>query len=403
MALVSPRLYFAYGSSLALSEMLSRCPTSSFYSMGLLRNHRWFVNERGYANVMPSAPGPNGLEDVVWGILYTLRQFDEELLDKHEGLPWAYSKEDMDVEAVSITGDGRGTRREIVRALVYIDRERVQESYAWPAFVVKMNRGIKEAIERGIPKMWFDSVVRSYIPEAGAVNAAEQEIAEERGLQAQNGARSAAIATPGSDRASHTQDSVAGGQSMNGTSQQGGINHGDQLHGLENSKYAQEVNVSGAHIQKEAKERYKPAPQKKPIAKGAQNFANKRLECWFFKVKGSCRFSDEECPYAHHDTGVLADPPGKKEKGPQLERNGSLPHSRRAWQQEKGKPGNNIDKENNSHPDGYSQDWTSRQRDSSVQQVKHDTTDAPSGKEVENLMDSQPEWLVANDRTDVKW
>lgn len=35
----------------------------------------------------------------------------------------------------------------------------------------------------------------------------------------------------------------------------------------------------------------------------------KHLTCFWWKVKGDCRFSEIDCLYAHHDTGLLADAP----------------------------------------------------------------------------------------------
>ena len=35
----------------------------------------------------------------------------------------------------------------------------------------------------------------------------------------------------------------------------------------------------------------------------------KHLTCFWWKDKGHCRFSEEECLYAHHDTGLYTDPP----------------------------------------------------------------------------------------------
>ncbi len=35
----------------------------------------------------------------------------------------------------------------------------------------------------------------------------------------------------------------------------------------------------------------------------------KHLTCFWWKVKGDCRFSADDCLYAHHDTGLLADAP----------------------------------------------------------------------------------------------
>ena len=35
----------------------------------------------------------------------------------------------------------------------------------------------------------------------------------------------------------------------------------------------------------------------------------KHLTCFWWKVKGSCRFVEDDCLYAHRDTGLLADAP----------------------------------------------------------------------------------------------
>jgi hypothetical protein len=44
-----------------------------------------------------------------------------------------------------------------------------------------------------------------------------------------------------------------------------------------------------------------PHPHGKPSVK--------HLTCFWWKEKGDCRFSEEDCLYAHHDTGLYADPP----------------------------------------------------------------------------------------------
>jgi gamma-glutamylcyclotransferase len=419
MAAHPPRLYFAYGSSLSLSEMQSHCPTSTFYSIAILRNHRWFVNERGYANVVPSTPVPKGNEDIVWGIIYTIRAFDEELLDKHEGLPWAYSKEDMDVEAISITNDGRGTRREVVRALVYIDRQRVQESYPWPEFVVKMNKGIQEAVERGIPRMWINSVVRSYIQDPATANGTETQAGGNSVPPTPNGFNPPSITRLESDRASHTQGSVVGERPVNGASQNGSSNPISQALGLEKSKYAQQSMTRGASPRRASKERNVVAEQNRLAASNTPAHMNKQQECWWWKVKGSCRFSDNNCQHAHFITGVVADPPGRKNKGNAAEQRSSFgpPKSipKGSKQGKSGPPNATADKRNNANPYGYPQDWSGQQGITEEPKTEEQKTKEPNPEteteepkaswsdQVENLMDSQPEWLVSNDRTDVKW
>ena len=398
------RLYFAYGSSLSVSEMKSRCPTSVFYSIAVLRNHRWFVNERGYANIVPALPGPTGNEDVVWGILYTLGAFDEELLDKHEGIPWAYSKADMDVEAVSITEDGRATRREVVRAMVYIDRERVQESYAWPEFIVKMNKGIQEAVERGVPSTWIQRVVRSYIADPSTVNGTEGQVEASAVLPVQEGTRPTSVTRPDFDGASHAQENLVGGSVVNGGLQKGRPNHNSASHGLEKSKYAHGGEMSGGQERKAVKDREMVIVHKKGPALGAYGHATKHLECWWWKVKGCCHFSDEECAYAHYETGTVANAPGTKKKGP-------LPEKRTAFFQPKtvsrreNSPSSKAEarKEHDELPYGYHQDWSGEQSKAEANPTWGEPVGEPVNEPVKNLMDSDPEWLTANDRKDIKW
>jgi gamma-glutamylcyclotransferase len=391
----TPRLYFAYGSSLSISEMKSRCPTCTFYSIAILRNHRWFVNERGYANIAPLLPGPNGIENVVWGILYNIRPFDEELLDKQESIPWAYSKSDMDVEAVSYTEDGRGTRREVVRALVYIDRERVQESYPWPEFITKMNNGIQEAAERGVPRMWIDKVVKIYLVEPSSANGAERQAEVKAISPTHSEAKPLSATRPESDRGSYTQEVLPAGPTvlpiLNDRLQNGRPSQIAPLFGLEKSKYAHDRKLMSGAQQRKA------TIQNRGPLSSAQPHDNKQLECWWWKIKGSCRFSDQQCAFAHHTTGTLANaPPGKKRAPSSEKQNASFqPNStpRRNPSPSFSKP--NAGKENEKQADAS-------QQSSSAQQGRVDANPSWSDQ-VENLMDSEPEWLVSNDRKDVKW
>jgi hypothetical protein len=72
--------------------MAKRCPTSIYMGLAILRDWRWIINARGYANVVPS-PG-----DCVYGLVYELSGEDEEMLDVNEGVPYAYVKRSMNVE-----------------------------------------------------------------------------------------------------------------------------------------------------------------------------------------------------------------------------------------------------------------------------------------------------------------
>ena len=91
------QLYFAFGSNLHLAQMAKRCPESRYIGIGRLCNHRFQINQRGFANVVPS-PGY-----VVEGLVYLLSMADEAKLDKHEGVPTAYDKYNLTIEVFTTT------------------------------------------------------------------------------------------------------------------------------------------------------------------------------------------------------------------------------------------------------------------------------------------------------------
>ncbi|KAF4124500.1 hypothetical protein GMORB2_5166 [Geosmithia morbida] len=84
--------YFAYGSNLHLRQMKRRCPDSKYIGRARLLNHRWQINQRGYANVV-AAHG-----HWVDGLVYEINAVDEAKLDINEGVSKnAYIKRRMDV------------------------------------------------------------------------------------------------------------------------------------------------------------------------------------------------------------------------------------------------------------------------------------------------------------------
>lgn len=150
-ATATPTLYFAYGSNLSLTQMASRCPTSTYISLSRLSGWKWIIGERGYANVIPSPNPPHPLtlkgkplppandteEDHVIGMLYTLLPTDEEKLDLAEGVPFAYVKQMHDVSLLDGEGKETGERR---KALVYVDVERTGEGVCKEEYVGRINR-----------------------------------------------------------------------------------------------------------------------------------------------------------------------------------------------------------------------------------------------------------------------
>jgi gamma-glutamylcyclotransferase (GGCT)/AIG2-like uncharacterized protein YtfP len=90
-------LYFAYGSNLCHAQMAERCPSARMEARAELRGYviafggysaRW---GGGVASVVQVHGG------VVEGLLYTIGANEVPLLDRFEGVPFAYKREAMHV------------------------------------------------------------------------------------------------------------------------------------------------------------------------------------------------------------------------------------------------------------------------------------------------------------------
>ncbi|KAH9995002.1 hypothetical protein F4779DRAFT_200492 [Xylariaceae sp. FL0662B] len=185
-------LYFAYGSNLSTTQMHQRCPQSVPVGLAHLAGWNWIINERGYANIVQDAPstaeqqgtGTSAPDNGVYGLLYRLHPDDEAALDAVEGVPWAYEKRFLDVDLVGGDGDsevgtgketpgeeqgeegGKGGKKKLVRqALAYVDFRRVEPGAPKDEYVVRMNRGIREAVEKWqFPEAYVEKVMRPFLP-----------------------------------------------------------------------------------------------------------------------------------------------------------------------------------------------------------------------------------------------
>lgn len=175
-------LYFAFGSNLSSTQMRSRCPGAVAVGLAFLPGYDFIINERGFANVVPSnsarttTPGDGrGRGGGVYGVLYRLASpAEKERLDRYEGVPWAYEDLVLDVEQLpsGMPAVPAGASGSTVRALVYVDRARVKPSAPRAEYVVRMNAGIREAgAEWGLPGWYVRDVMRRYIPSADSADA----------------------------------------------------------------------------------------------------------------------------------------------------------------------------------------------------------------------------------------
>ena len=132
------RLYIAYGSNLNVEQMTYRCPTAKVYGKGILKGYRLLFKGRpdnAYLTIEAKADGE--VPVVVWDI----KPSDEISLDRYEGYPSFYYKEDIPVELE--TG-------EVVEAMVYI-----------------MTNKIKDRINLNLPSEYYLNAVREGYEEFG--------------------------------------------------------------------------------------------------------------------------------------------------------------------------------------------------------------------------------------------
>ncbi|KAK4130880.1 hypothetical protein BT67DRAFT_351019, partial [Trichocladium antarcticum] len=199
-------LYFAYGSNLALGQMAARCPGSSYVGRAVLPDYRWQINERGYANILPAAGSSvHGLVFELGGLdpssasasasASASSSSDEARLDRSEGVhSGAYAKalcavvlyparravkteraaarmeREGDLVAGGIGGGGgggggwEGFPRVEEDVLVYLSDEFVRPGRPRDEYVDRMNDGVRDAVEMGVPAAYFTNVVREWVP-----------------------------------------------------------------------------------------------------------------------------------------------------------------------------------------------------------------------------------------------
>lgn len=89
-------LYFAYGSNINLEQMAHRCPDAQIVGPVTLENYELRFRGSGFATVTPKKGS------VVHGLLWKLTPESERALDRYEGYPRHYTKEQVSVR----TADG---------------------------------------------------------------------------------------------------------------------------------------------------------------------------------------------------------------------------------------------------------------------------------------------------------
>lgn len=92
---MSKKLYIAYGSNLNLNQMKYRCPTAKLLGVGVVKNYELQFKGMPHCSYATIAPS-NGKSVSV--ALWELQPRDEKLLDRYEGYPSHYFKQDLPVK-----------------------------------------------------------------------------------------------------------------------------------------------------------------------------------------------------------------------------------------------------------------------------------------------------------------
>lgn len=177
-----------------------------------LKGFQWIIYQRGFANIVEvdghkeegdekeekGKKGDYGNE--VWGMMYSLEENDEKLLDEREGVPVAYRKEWIECEfwtvpeaaaaaSASLSREEEVSKEDVKKEvdeekkkrkpaditkrpgkekmLVYINREMTDEGEIRKEYISRMNCGIKDAVKEGLPREYVEQVLRRWIPADG--------------------------------------------------------------------------------------------------------------------------------------------------------------------------------------------------------------------------------------------
>ena len=177
-----PTLYFAFDGNLSLTQMAWQCPQSRYIGRAVLNSYRWQINQNGFANIHPK------LGHRAEGLVFELRGDDEERLDRNKAAAkGTFSKEICDVSlyyaptvllrvpVVSIIDLGgpasilaaakqRGGGEELAspiltKALVYIDKLRVDDGPPRVECISQMKPGIADAVVLGVDPNYISAYV----------------------------------------------------------------------------------------------------------------------------------------------------------------------------------------------------------------------------------------------------
>ncbi len=131
MSETKKRFYIAYGSNLSVGQMRGRTPDAKIVGTGIL--YGWRLLFKVHATVEP-CEGKN-TPVLVWEI----SERDEERLDRYEGYPSYYYKQDLELEVFPLAGGEPVT----LTAMVYLMTEGRRLAAPYPGYYGILEEGYK--------------------------------------------------------------------------------------------------------------------------------------------------------------------------------------------------------------------------------------------------------------------
>ncbi|KAF1737824.1 Gamma-glutamylcyclotransferase [Beauveria bassiana] len=177
-------LYFAYGSNIHVSQMAERCPRSLFVGAASLPGHRWQINERGVANIVPSP------SHRVEGLVYLVDREDEKTLDRSEGVsqklyerqmrevdltphPTLYTQKSSLVAAelernnAGVLRRGGPSRPELrpgrIKVLVYVSERFKTDGAIRTEYITRMQKAMADGLKLGISASYVEDCINPLI------------------------------------------------------------------------------------------------------------------------------------------------------------------------------------------------------------------------------------------------
>ena len=118
---VEMKIYAAYGSNMNIEQMAMRCPKAKVIGTGILKDYKLTFRGLGSCGVANIEPYKGGKVPIV---LWNITPLCEEALDRYEGYPSLYTKQDV----VVILKD-----KTVVKAMAYVMTKRYESLPSEPS------------------------------------------------------------------------------------------------------------------------------------------------------------------------------------------------------------------------------------------------------------------------------